>query len=71
MVSNAHLTKDDADPFNDPGRYKRLVVKLNYLTVTFPDIAFEISVVNQFMSSPTIKDWEAFGTNSMSLERCP
>lgn len=55
MVSNAHLTKDDADPFNDPGRYKRLVVKLNYLTVTRPYTTYAISIISQFMCVPTVK----------------
>ncbi|XP_070022657.1 uncharacterized mitochondrial protein AtMg00810-like [Nicotiana sylvestris] len=51
--------KDDVDPFNDPGIYRRLVGRLNYLTVTRPDIAFAISVVSQFMSAPNVKHWAA------------
>ena len=53
MSPNFHLTKD-GEPFEDPERYRRLVGKLNYLTVTRPDIAFSVSVVSQFMSSPKI-----------------
>ena len=29
----------------------------NYLTVTRPDIAYSVSVVNQYMSSPTVDHW--------------
>lgn len=36
----------------DSGRYRRLVAKLNYLTVTRPDISFAINVVCQFLNSP-------------------
>ena len=33
------------------------VGKLNYLIVTRPDIAHSISVVSQYMSSPTVDNW--------------
>ncbi len=58
MIPNVQLTKDDGDPLDDPEKYRRLVGKLNYLTVTRPDITFAVSVVSQFMSSPTDKHWE-------------
>lgn len=54
-----HLTKDDGESFDDPERYRQLVGKLNYLTVTRPNIAYPVSVVSQFMSAPTVKHWEA------------
>ena len=45
--------------FEDPERYRRLVWKLNYLTVTRPNIAHSVSVVSQYISSPTIDNWAA------------
>ena len=53
MVSGVHLTKED-ETFEDSERYKRLVGKLNYFTVTHPDITHSISVVCQYMSSPIV-----------------
>ena len=35
-------------------RYRRLVGKLNYLIVTRSNIPYSISVVNQYMFSPTV-----------------
>ena len=53
MAQSLHLTRED-ELFKDPGRYRKLVGKINYLTVTSLDIAYSVSVVSQYMSSPTI-----------------
>ena len=58
MAPGVHLTREDK-LFKDPERYRRLVGKLNYLTVTRPDIAHSVSVVSQYMSSPTVDNWAA------------
>ena len=42
----------------DPGRYRRLVGKLNYLTITLLDILFPVSVVSQFLQSPCDSHWD-------------
>ena len=44
MVPGVHLTKE-GKTFEDSERYRRLVGKLNCLTVTLPDIAHLVSVV--------------------------
>ena len=58
MAPGIHLTRE-GELFEDPERYKRLVGKLNYLTVTHPDIAHSVSVVSQYMSSSTVDNWAA------------
>ena len=56
MAQSLYFTRKD-ELFKDPERYRRLVGKLNYLTVTRPDIAYSISIVSQYMASPTIDHW--------------
>lgn len=59
MVPNTQLVKEDGELFEDPEKYRRLVGKLNYLTLTRPDITYSVSIVSQFMSSPTVRHWAA------------
>ncbi|RDX91387.1 Copia protein, partial [Mucuna pruriens] len=46
---NWKLMVKDGEPHSDPGRYRRLVGKLIYLTITRPDISFAVEVVSQFI----------------------
>ena len=56
MVSGVHLTKE-GETFDDPKRYRRLVGKPNYLIVARLNITHSVSVVSQYISSPTIDHW--------------
>ena len=56
MAPDVQLTKE-GELFEDPEKYKRVVGKLNYLIVTHPNIAYSISVLSQYMSSPTVSHW--------------
>ncbi|XP_056173938.1 secreted RxLR effector protein 161-like [Syzygium oleosum] len=50
---------DDGDDIEDKHRYRSLVGRLIYLTVTRPDISFAIGVVSHFMESPKKAHWDA------------
>ena len=45
MAPSVHLTRE-GETFEDSKRYRRLVGKLNYLTVTRPNISHSVSVVS-------------------------
>ena len=59
MDPNVKLVPGQGESFGDHGRYRRLVGKLNYLTITRPDISFPVSVVSQFLQSPCDSHWDA------------
>ena len=46
MDSNVKLILGQGELLRDPGRYRKLVGKLNYLTITRLDISFLVSVVS-------------------------
>ncbi|GAV84738.1 LOW QUALITY PROTEIN: hypothetical protein CFOL_v3_28180, partial [Cephalotus follicularis] len=46
------LDNEKGELLHDPEKYRCLVGKLNYLTITRPDISFAVSVVSQYMSAP-------------------
>ena len=54
MAQSLHLTRE-GELFENLERYRRLVGKLNYLTVTRPDIAYSVSFVCQYMPSMLLK----------------
>ncbi|XP_076899988.1 protein ARABIDILLO 2-like [Bidens hawaiensis] len=59
MLPTRKLLPEEGDPMKDPERYRRLVGKLNNLTVTRPDISFTVSVLSQFMAAPHTSHWDA------------
>ena len=75
MTPNVQITKE-GDQFEDSERYRRLVGKLNYFTVTCPDITYLVSVLSQYMSSPIVNHWAAvehilcYLKNLLDVEYC-
>ncbi|XP_027187883.1 uncharacterized mitochondrial protein AtMg00240-like [Cicer arietinum] len=59
ITPNVKLLPNHGEQFSDLGRYKRLVGKLNYLTVTRANIHFVVNVVSQFLNSPSEEHWDA------------
>ena len=70
MTPNVQITKE-RDIFEDLKRYRRLAGKMNYLTVTRPNIAYSISVLSQYMSSPTVRHWALWSISYAYLKEAP
>lgn len=58
IVANLRLTKE-GELLKEPESSRRLVGKLNYLTIIGPDIAYSMNIVSQYMCSPIIDHWAA------------
>lgn len=57
MDSNIKLILEQGEPFSNPGKYRRLVGKLNYLIVTQLGTTFPVSVVSLFLNFPCESHW--------------
>ena len=49
MDLNVKIYEDQGELLSNLERYRRLIGKLNYLTIARPDISFPISVLSQYM----------------------
>ena len=58
MDPNFKLVPGQGEPLRDLGRYRQLVGRLNYLTITRLDISFLVNVVSQFLQSPCDNHWD-------------
>ena len=55
LNQNIKLLADIRQPLPDPSRYRRMIGKLIYLTVTRSDIIYSVQMLSQFMNKPTIE----------------
>lgn len=46
LETSRNLVSNKRDLLQDPTRYRRLIGKLIYLTITWPDLSFAVSLVS-------------------------
>ncbi|XP_019086200.1 PREDICTED: uncharacterized protein LOC109126803 [Camelina sativa] len=59
MVTSPNLTIDSSTPLSDAKEYRAVIGSLQYLSFTWPNIAFVVNRLSQFMHQPTDKHWQA------------
>ncbi|PKI58588.1 hypothetical protein CRG98_021051 [Punica granatum] len=59
MEQHHRLTADSGTPLDDPSRYRRLVGRLIYLTITRPELCYPIHILSQVMQDPRQDHWDA------------
>lgn len=52
MEQNHGLALTDGPQLADPGLYHRLIERLIYHTIMYPDICYAVHVLSQFMQAP-------------------
>ncbi|KAH0636340.1 hypothetical protein KY290_036772 [Solanum tuberosum] len=58
MCSSVPLRVVDGSPPTDTTRYRHTLGKLQYLSLTRPDISYTVDRLSQFMHTPTIEHWK-------------
>ena len=71
MKANADLWLADSHALDDSRRYRRLIGKLIYLTVTRPDITFVIAVLSKFLHQHREAHWLVATRVLAYIKSCP
>ncbi|PKI39675.1 hypothetical protein CRG98_039932 [Punica granatum] len=59
MEQRHRLSTSSSDLLSDPGKYRRLIGRLIYLTITRPEINYSLHILAQFMQEPRQDHWDA------------
>lgn len=71
MEQNHKLLADKGPLYADPVRFRRLVGRLVYLTITRPELSYAIHVLSQVMHEPREAHWDAVVRVIRYLKGCP
>lgn len=59
MLQHHQLELDKSDFLKDAEKYRRLVGRLVYLTITRPDLVYSVHMLSRFVSEPRKEHWNA------------
>ncbi|CAM8980748.1 unnamed protein product [Rhodiola kirilowii] len=59
MESHQRLAISQSPIFDNPERYRRLIGRLVYLTITRPELSYSVHTLAQFMQVPKVDHWHA------------
>lgn len=59
LEQNHRLALANGAILEDPERYRRLVGRLIYLTISRPELSYYVHILAQFMQCPREEHWEA------------
>lgn len=68
---NHRLKEGDSERLIDVSRYQQLLRHLIYLSLTRPNIGYAVSVINQFMHTPTQAHMEVVYRVLKYCKGCP
>lgn len=71
IEQNHHLALASGPRLADPEKYRRLVGRLIYLTITRPELAYSVHILAQFMQQPRCEHWDAALRVVRYLKGCP
>ena len=57
--------------YSHPEKYRKLVGRLLYLTITRPDITYAVHVLSQFVQQPRIEHWDGLVHVLKYVKGCP
>lgn len=52
MEQRHRLCNDSGAPFPQPERYRHLMGRLIYLTITRPELCYSVHILSQFLQAP-------------------
>lgn len=53
MDTNLKINCEEGELLSDPSMYQKSSVKLLYLTITRPDLAYSVNKLSQFVANPS------------------